>query len=116
MSEKHNEIPIAGNIVEPGNAKKYLTGGWRAQRPIHDPNPRTVEFEDAEDNKKTKTEQCLWVKSGSCGLCWIYCPDNAVKLIEKDGKYSYEYDYDYCKGCGICANECPTNSIHMEDE
>ncbi|MFW9886270.1 MAG: 4Fe-4S binding protein, partial [Candidatus Thorarchaeota archaeon] len=24
--------------------------------------------------------------------------------------------YDYCKGCGICANECPTDSIHMEGE
>ncbi len=32
MSEKYNEIPIAGNIIEPGNAMKYKTGGWRAQR------------------------------------------------------------------------------------
>jgi pyruvate ferredoxin oxidoreductase delta subunit len=98
MSEKHDEIPMAGNIIEPGNAKKYKTGGWRAKKPIHN------------------DDTCLWVKNGTCGLCWIYCPDNSVKLIEKDGKYSYEYDYDYCKGCGICANECPTNSIHMEDE
>ncbi|MFW9848847.1 MAG: 4Fe-4S dicluster-binding protein [Candidatus Thorarchaeota archaeon] len=98
MSEKYDEIPIAGNIIEPGNAKKYLTGGWRAKKPI------------------INEEDCLWIKNGTCGLCWIYCPDNAVRLIEKDGKYSYEYDYDYCKGCGICANECPANCIHMEDE
>ncbi|MHA2378934.1 MAG: 4Fe-4S dicluster-binding protein [Candidatus Thorarchaeota archaeon] len=98
MSEKFDEIPMAGNIIEPGNAMKYKTGGWRAQRPMHNP------------------ENCLWIKNGTCGRCWIFCPDMAVKLIEKDGSRSYEYDYDYCKGCGICANECPTDSITMESE
>jgi len=39
-----------------------------------------------------------------------------VKLIEKDGKYIHEFDLDYCKGCGICANQCPTDSIKMESE
>ncbi len=98
MSERYDEVPMAGNIIEPGNAKKYLTGGWRAQRPIHN------------------DDTCLWNKNGTCGLCWIYCPDMAVKLIEENGKYSYEYNLDYCKGCGICANQCPTNSIKMEGE
>jgi pyruvate ferredoxin oxidoreductase delta subunit len=98
MSEKYNEIPMAGNIIEPGNAMKYKTGGWRAERPIH------------------KDETCLWIKNGTCGRCWIFCPDSAVVLTEKDGKYAYAYNYDYCKGCGICSNECPTDSIHMESE
>ncbi|MHA2602189.1 MAG: 4Fe-4S dicluster-binding protein [Candidatus Thorarchaeota archaeon SMTZ1-83] len=98
MSEKFDEIPMAGNIIEPGNAKRYKTGGWRAQRPVHSP------------------ENCLWIKNGTCGRCWIFCPDMAVRLIEKNGNRFYEYDYDYCKGCGICANECPTDSIRMESE
>ena len=107
MSKKYDELPIAGNIIEPGNATEYKTGGWRAERPIHDPEPHMVDGAE---------KTCLWIKSGSCGLCWIYCPDNSVKLIEKDGKHIYEFDYDFCKGCGICANQCPTQSIRMIKE
>lgn len=42
-----------------------------------------------------------------CGNCWYFCPDVAVR---KQGEH-YEIHYDYCKGCGICAQECPTRSI-----
>ena len=49
----------------------------------------------------------------NCGNCWLYCPDVAVKET-LEGKY--EILYDYCKGCGICANECPRNAIDMERE
>ena len=27
-----------------------------------------------------------------------------------------EVDLEYCKGCGICAEECPTNAIVMVEE
>jgi 2-oxoisovalerate ferredoxin oxidoreductase delta subunit len=27
-----------------------------------------------------------------------------------------EVNYDYCKGCGICAHECPTKAITMVEE
>jgi pyruvate ferredoxin oxidoreductase delta subunit len=23
------------------------------------------------------------------------------------------FDFDFCKGCGICANECPKDAIEM---
>ncbi|TRO47493.1 hypothetical protein E2P65_04315, partial [Candidatus Bathyarchaeota archaeon] len=29
----------------------------------------------------------------------------------RDGKA--EVDYDYCKGCGVCANECTSKAIDM---
>jgi Pyruvate/2-oxoacid:ferredoxin oxidoreductase delta subunit len=27
-----------------------------------------------------------------------------------------EINYDYCKGCGVCSQECPTDAINMERE
>ena len=86
------EVPPGSSILEPGNAAEYETGSWRTYRPIY--------HED-------RCTQCL--------LCWIYCPDSAVKVV--DGKV-VGFDLDHCKGCGICANECPPkcNAITMELE
>jgi Pyruvate/2-oxoacid:ferredoxin oxidoreductase delta subunit len=28
----------------------------------------------------------------------------------------YAIDLDYCKGCGMCASECPCGAITMEPE
>ncbi|MEK7990016.1 MAG: NAD(P)-binding protein [Thiotrichaceae bacterium] len=54
----------------------------------------------------------------ACDNCWTLCPDSAVlktKEIGLDGS-NYVFDYDYCKGCGLCANECPCGYIEMHDE
>jgi NADPH-dependent glutamate synthase beta subunit-like oxidoreductase len=51
----------------------------------------------------------------SCDNCYGVCPDNAVlKLGAPDEPYAF--DYDYCKGCGICAAECPCGAIVMVPE
>ena len=49
-----------------------------------------------------------------CGNCYMYCPDNAVKKSKITGLY--EFDYDFCKGCGLCAKECPCHYIQMNLE
>jgi pyruvate ferredoxin oxidoreductase delta subunit len=87
---KANEFPGGAVIPEAGNSNDYVTGGWRSERPCRD------------DEKCT---QCL--------LCWIVCPDASITVAdEKVGAF----DLDHCKGCGICARECPTGAIHMEVE
>jgi 2-oxoacid:acceptor oxidoreductase delta subunit (pyruvate/2-ketoisovalerate family) len=48
-----------------------------------------------------------------CDNCYGSCPDNAVIKLESGG---YQIDYDYCKGCGICAAECPCGAIAMVPE
>ena len=53
-----------------------------------------------------------------CDNCWTLCPDSAVLKTDEvafDGSY-YVFDNDYCKGCGLCASECPTGYIRMLDE
>ena len=75
------DIPIGGMILEAGNAVEYLTGGWRAFRPILD------------------AERCI-----HCLLCWVMCPDSCI--IVEDGKMM-GFALEHCKGCGICAEVCP---------
>jgi putative selenate reductase YgfK subunit len=47
-----------------------------------------------------------------CDNCWIYCPDVAIARHEDE----YEFLYDYCKGCLVCAFECPRNAISIREE
>jgi len=81
------DIPIGGLIVEPGNSENYHTGGWRTYCPVLD------------------KEKCI-----NCMICWIFCPDSSV--VVKDGQM-VGFDLDHCKGCGICAYECPKDAIEM---
>jgi formate dehydrogenase (NADP+) beta subunit len=54
----------------------------------------------------------------ACDNCWTLCPDSAVLKTKEealDGSH-YIFDYDYCKGCGLCAYECPCGYIEMVEE
>jgi 2-oxoacid:acceptor oxidoreductase delta subunit (pyruvate/2-ketoisovalerate family) len=49
-----------------------------------------------------------------CELCLIFCPDLAIS--RRAGGQGFDIDYDYCKGCGVCAAECPRGAIAMTRE
>jgi len=54
----------------------------------------------------------------TCDNCWTLCPDSAVLKTDNialDGSF-YVFDYDYCKGCGLCATECPSGYILMRND
>jgi len=93
MKEKNwKEVPIGGTIIDAGNSREYKTGTWRAFKPVW--------YED----------RCI-----HCLFCWVFCPEPAV--IVEDGKMK-GFDYEFCKGCGICERECPekAHAIEMEPE
>lgn len=92
--KKWHELTPGAVVLEAGSSRKFKTGSWRAFRPVWN------------------EENCI-----NCQFCWLYCPDMSV--IVKDEKMS-GFDYDYCKGCGICALECPgkkgKKAIEMQEE
>ena len=44
-----------------------------------------------------------------CDTCLVYCPEGIVRRSKDD----YEIDYTFCKGCGICVEECPREAMEM---
>jgi pyruvate ferredoxin oxidoreductase gamma subunit len=88
--------------VFPGSSLLYTTGGWRLEKPVIDHS------------------KCIM-----CRKCWLYCPDDAVVEAwrETQGPRGrvfrmkvIDFDYQYCKGCGVCAEVCPTGAIKMVRE
>jgi 2-oxoacid:acceptor oxidoreductase delta subunit (pyruvate/2-ketoisovalerate family) len=49
-----------------------------------------------------------------CDNCYGVCPDNAVLKLGPGKRF--EFNYDYCKGCGLCVAECPCGAIKMVPE
>jgi 2-oxoacid:acceptor oxidoreductase delta subunit (pyruvate/2-ketoisovalerate family) len=48
-----------------------------------------------------------------CDNCFLFCPEGIVRRREGGG---YEIDLKYCKGCGVCAAECPRGAISIVRE
>jgi 2-oxoacid:acceptor oxidoreductase gamma subunit (pyruvate/2-ketoisovalerate family) len=46
----------------------------------------------------------------SCDRCVTYCPDGVLRREGRD----IIFDYDYCKGCGVCVSECSRAVIYMK--
>jgi NADPH-dependent glutamate synthase beta subunit-like oxidoreductase len=69
-----------------------------------------------ESNALYEARRCLSCGNCfSCDNCFGVCPDNAVIKLDGPGE-KYAIDLDFCKGCGICAAECPCGAIEMVPE
>jgi 2-oxoacid:acceptor oxidoreductase delta subunit (pyruvate/2-ketoisovalerate family) len=74
-------------VFEAGNSAELRMSSWRSMKPV------------------IERYQCT-----NCLICWIYCPEPA---IYRDPDGLAQIDYEHCKGCGICAEECPRKAIKM---
>jgi NADPH-dependent glutamate synthase beta subunit-like oxidoreductase len=67
----------------------------------------------SENFARTEAQRCF--SCGVCNLCdncRVFCPD--VAISRSNG--TYEVDLEYCKGCGVCAQECPRGVISLREE
>ena len=89
-------------------------------RPTLDLARRTSTFEEVqkgldETNALYEARRCLSCGNCfECDNCYGVCPDNAV--IKLGPGHRFRFNYDYCKGCGVCAQECPCGAITMVPE
>ncbi|HUJ51649.1 MAG TPA: NAD(P)-binding protein [Bryobacteraceae bacterium] len=68
-----------------------------------------------ENNALFEARRCLSCGNCfECDNCYGVCPDNAVVKLGPGNRF--RFNYDYCKGCGMCATECPCGAIEMVPE
>jgi len=98
----------------------YYSDAPKTVRPQLDLARRTSSFDEVqggltEDNALFEARRCLSCGNCfECDNCYGVCPDNAV--IKLGPGKGYEFNLDYCKGCGICDAECPCGAIDMVAE
>ncbi len=98
----------------------YYSDAPKQMRPQLDLARRTSSFDEVqggltEDNALFEARRCLSCGNCfECDNCYGVCPDNAV--IKLGPGKRFEFNLDYCKGCGICAAECPCGAIEMRPE
>ena len=89
----------------------YYADAPRSLQPKLDAARRSSTFEEVVGGLEATTalfeaRRCLSCGNCfSCDNCYGVCPDNAV--IKLGPEKQYEIDLDFCKGCGLCAAECP---------
>jgi 2-oxoacid:acceptor oxidoreductase delta subunit (pyruvate/2-ketoisovalerate family) len=98
----------------------YYDDAPKTVRPTLDLVRRQSTFEEVvggldETNALFEARRCLSCGNCfECDNCYGVCPDNAV--IKLGPGQRFEFNYDYCKGCGICRTECPCGAIVMVPE
>jgi 2-oxoacid:acceptor oxidoreductase delta subunit (pyruvate/2-ketoisovalerate family) len=98
----------------------YYTDADKTVQPTLDLIRRQTTFEEIhggldETNALFEARRCLSCGNCfECDNCYGVCPDNAV--IKLGPGKRFEFNYDFCKGCGLCATECPCGAIDMVAE
>ena len=98
----------------------YYADAPKTVRPTLEIARRQNTFEEVqggldETNALYEARRCLSCGNCfECDNCYGVCPDNAVIKLGPGNRF--KFNYDYCKGCGVCAAECPCGAIAMVPE
>jgi 2-oxoacid:acceptor oxidoreductase delta subunit (pyruvate/2-ketoisovalerate family) len=98
----------------------YYADAPKTVRPMLEAARRQNTFEEVqggldETNALYEARRCLSCGNCfECDNCYGVCPDNAV--IKFGPGQRFRFNYDYCKGCSVCAQECPCGAIAMVPE
>uniref|UniRef100_UPI002625FB06 4Fe-4S binding protein n=2 Tax=Ferrovum sp. TaxID=2609467 RepID=UPI002625FB06 len=108
--------PVTFDMLNPW----YYSDAPKTMRPMLDAIRRQTNFEEvrgglSETNALFEARRCLSCGNCfECDNCYGMCPDNAVIKLGPGKRFLF--NYDYCKGCGICFAECPCGAIKMVAE
>ncbi len=95
----------------------YYTDAEQSKQPVLALARRRATFEEMvegldPDTALLEARRCLSCGNCfECDNCYAVCPDNAVIKLGPGNRFAI--NYDYCKGCGLCAEECPCGAIEM---
>ena len=98
----------------------YYADAPKTVRPMIETARRQSTFEEVqggldETNALYEARRCLSCGNCfECDNCYGVCPDNAVIKLGPGNRF--KFNYDYCKGCSLCATECPCGAIKMVSE
>ena len=98
----------------------YYSDAPLTVQPVLDALRRETTFEEVvsgldESNALFEARRCLSCGNCfECDNCYGVCPDNAVVKLGRGNRF--RFNYDYCKGCGMCVEECPCGAIEMVAE
>ncbi|MBK9308232.1 MAG: NAD(P)-binding protein [Nitrospira sp.] len=98
----------------------YYTDAEQSKQPVLALARRRASFDEMvgglnQETALLEARRCLSCGNCfECDNCYAVCPDNAVSKLGAGNRF--EIKYDYCKGCGLCAEECPCGAIDMLKE
>ncbi len=98
----------------------YYADAPKTVRPMLDIIRRQSTFEEVQGGLDETTalfeaRRCLSCGNCfECDNCYGVCPDNAVIKLGPGKRFAF--NLDYCKGCGMCATECPCGAIKMQEQ
>ncbi|MFZ5634044.1 MAG: NAD(P)-binding protein [Bacillota bacterium] len=92
----------------------------RTERKTAAPDLRLQDFREVRlalpgEEARIQVERCF-----SCGHClkcdncYYFCPDLAV-IKDPSPENGYHVQDQYCKGCGLCVEECPRGAILLKE-